>query len=236
MAMNNTHLASRWLAVVCIAILCTGACAALAEDASESLGSQLLDDLDPDLFAPPAQRSVPKRILPDLPDDALGEDLGQPSAGGPLVRVKQNMETAQALIRQPALARAGQVQRQVVADLDALIEQLAKQCCSGACQSSDQPKPSSKRSQTAGAKPGAKAGRGSAPARDSNARLGRGDPKAVNLAEREALLKDLWGHLPPHVRERLLQAHSDEFLPQYELEIEKYFRRLAEDEDAPLSN
>jgi hypothetical protein len=216
---------------------------ASAEGGSESLGTGLLDDLDPSRFGPPAGESdepdpppgpakpdFQKRILPGMPDDALGEDISQPSASGPLIRVRQNMEAASALIREPdTLDRAGELQEQVVADLDALIRQLAKQC-QGACQSSGQSKSSSRRSQTAAAKPGSKPGRGSAPARDSTTRLGRGDPQAVDLAEREALLKDLWGHLPPHAREQMLQASSDEFLPEYELEIEKYFRRLAEEQ------
>ena len=34
---------------------------------------------------------------------------------------------------------------------------------------------------------------------------------------------------PERVREQMLQSHDDEFLPKYELEIEQYFRRLAED-------
>ena len=247
MKMNRTHSMFRRLTVVGTTVV--WACAATAlcgptadENGTESLGSQLLDDLDPNQFAPPADAAparpdFQKRIVPGLTDDALGEDLGQASASGPLVEVERNMKTAQALIRAAdSLDRAPPVQQQVVADLDALIEQLAKQCCSGAGQPGEQPKPSSKRSQTASAKPGAKPGRGSSPARDSIARLQRGDPQAVNLSEREALLKDLWGHLPPHVREQMLQAHSDEFLPQYELEIEKYFRRLAEQPDERGAN
>jgi hypothetical protein len=49
------------------------------------------------------------------------------------------------------------------------------------------------------------------------------------MAQMQELLKDLWGHLPERVREQLLQAPTDEFLPKYQLEIEKYFRRLAEE-------
>jgi hypothetical protein len=52
------------------------------------------------------------------------------------------------------------------------------------------------------------------------------------LAEREELLKKLWGHLPLRSREQMLQSFSPEFLPMYELELEKYYRRLAEEQDA----
>jgi hypothetical protein len=51
------------------------------------------------------------------------------------------------------------------------------------------------------------------------------------LGDREQLLKDFWGHLPPHAREQMLQSHSDEFLPQYELEIEQYYKRLSEENE-----
>ena len=50
------------------------------------------------------------------------------------------------------------------------------------------------------------------------------------------MVKDLWGQLPPHAREQLLQSSSDEFLPQYELEIEKYYRRLAEEQQDKDAN
>lgn len=236
--MSRTLLISRWQGIVYAMLVCGCACLARSEEVGESLGSQLLDDLDPHQFAPPAaapappraEPNEPKRILPGLTDDALGEDLGEPSASGPLVRVKRNMERAHLLLRGPeTMDQAEPVQQLVVADLDALIEQLAKQCCSGSKQSSGAPKPGSQRSQAAKSKPAARPGRGTAPARDSTAQLQRGDPQAVQLADREELLKSLWGHLPLHVREQMLQSHSDEFLPQYELEIEAYFRRLAEE-------
>jgi hypothetical protein len=236
--MSEIHTICRWLAVACVTIAFTCARETRAEVADESLGSQLLDDLDPNQFAPPAAApapaatppSRPKRILPGLTDDALGEDLGRPSAGGPLVEVKRKMETAESLLRGgDSVDRAGPVQQQVVAELDALIEQLAKQCSSSSSQSNGQPKPGSQRSQSANSQQAARPGRGTAPARDSTSQIQRDDSQAVQFADREGLHKNLWGHLPPHIREQMLQAHSDEFLPQYELEIEEYFRRLAEE-------
>jgi hypothetical protein len=220
---------------LCLVIVGASGQAARSDDQGESLGSQLLDDLDPNEFSPPSKAEPgsadrPKRILPGVTDDDLGEDLGQPSAGAPLVRVKQNMESAQSLIPgRKSLDRAVPLQDRVVADLDAMIEQLEKQC-SASPQPNEQPAISSRRSQTAGAKRSSKPGRGTAAARDSEARIQQGDSQAAHLADRRALVRDMWGHLPPQVREQMLQLHSDEFLPQYELEIEKYFRRLAEDD------
>jgi len=46
----------------------------------------------------------------------------------------------------------------------------------------------------------------------------------------KSLLKDSWGHLPAHAREQMLQNSPEQFLPQYELMIERYYRRLAEEQ------
>jgi len=239
-----------WLRVAVLAIAAATASTSNAGGASspptsgsESLGGKLLDDLNPSLFgppapspkndplpvgAPPARQTFQKHIVPDLSDRGDGEDLGQPSGSAALAQIERQMQTAQSLLQQAKSPdRAGQAQQQVVADLDALIEQLSKQCQGGQCQSSEQCNSPSQRSQTAGTKPAAKPGQGSAPARDSTTRIGRNDPGAVDLGDREELVKDFWGHLPPHAREQLLQSHSEEFLPQYELEIEQYYRRLS---------
>jgi hypothetical protein len=212
----------------------------IAPAGGESLGVDLLDDLNPDLFGRPLDAVEPlparpdfrKRILPGLADEWLGEDVGPSSPQRALAWVERNMTTAASLLPQEAsLTRAGEVQRQVVADLDELIAQLAQQCRSGACESDGAPKQTSQRSQPAN-KPGEpKSGQGTSPARDSTTRLGRGDPRAAEPADREELLKNLWGHLPPHAREQMLQSYSVEFLPEYEREIEQYFRRLAEEPD-----
>jgi hypothetical protein len=112
-----------------------------------------------------------------------------------------------------------------------MIRQLEKEC-SASTQPNDQTTPSSRRSKMAGAKRASQSGRGVAPARDSESRSRQGESQPASLADRKALVRDLWGHLPPQIREQMLQAHSDEFLPKYELEIEKYFRRLAEREES----
>jgi hypothetical protein len=252
-APNNRSAILTSLAVA-IALLAVQSlpCPAAQIAGNESLGGKLLDDLNSSQFAPPPTRpattsptttppaanpgspiqSFQKRISPDLSDAPAGEDVGQPSGSAALDKIEHGMSTAQTLLSQAkAPDRAGAVQQGVVADLDALIAQLSKQCQGGGqCQSPQQSNQASQRSQASAAKPGAKPG-GSAPARDSTTRIGRNNAGAADPGERERLLKDFWGHLPPHAREQMLQLHSDEFLPQYELEIEQYYRRLS-DEDA----
>lgn len=213
----------------------------------EDLGASLLDDLQLPPAAkreenaePPAISEQPDALrLPKNLDrqlfkkfsDQQGEDIGQPSQQSPLVDIEAAMRNAQSLIAKAESVEQGAlVQQQVVADLDALIEQLAKQCA--ACQNPSDAEcenPGSRRSETAGSKPGTPKGKGTSAAQDSTARLDPGSAEAVDMAEMQELIKDLWGHLPARVREQLLQAPTDEFLPKYELEIEKYFRRLAEE-------
>jgi hypothetical protein len=241
------QLATALLMLPPIAFAATPPGSAPPATGSESLGGKLLDDLNPSQFAPPAPSPVPapqpsepaptrqsfqKRIVPDLSDDVGGEDIGQPSGSAVLARIEEKMGTAKSLLHQSkAPDKAGEVQQQVMADLDSLIAQLSKQCQGGASQSNSECNSPSQRTQASGAKPAAKPGHGSAPARDSQTRIGRNDPGAVDLGDREQLLKDVWGHLPPHAREQMLQSHSDEFLPQYELEIEQYYKRLSEEND-----
>ena len=44
------------------------------------------------------------------------------------------------------------------------------------------------------------------------------------------LMKDIWGQLPPHAREQMLQSPPEQFLPKYELMLEQYYKRLAEEQ------
>ena len=51
---------------------------------------------------------------------------------------------------------------------------------------------------------------------------------AAALARRRALIDEVWGHLPPAMRERLLNVGSDKLLPKYEDQIRRYYEALAE--------
>ncbi len=49
---------------------------------------------------------------------------------------------------------------------------------------------------------------------------------ALNI--RRALINEVWGHLPPSVREKLLNVPSEKLLPQYDTLIRRYYESLAE--------
>ena len=52
--------------------------------------------------------------------------------------------------------------------------------------------------------------------------------EAIDAAgvERRVILKEVWGHLPPKVREQMMSVSPEEFLPRYRALTEQYFKRL----------
>ena len=50
-----------------------------------------------------------------------------------------------------------------------------------------------------------------------------------DLARLQQILKQLWGHLPPKLRDQMQSSSIEEFLPKYEKLIEEYYTRLAEE-------
>ena len=204
-----------------------------------SLDNELLKGLDipprseaaPPAAAKPADR--PAGAASDLDQQlieqlARGEDIGKESPD-PLVSIGRRMRLAEELInRQVTSQKTQRVQQQVIEDLDRLIEQMKKQCQGGQCNSKSSPK--------SGAKPGSKGRAGSGentgvnqPAKESTDRT---DGKASNreeLARLQQMLKQVWGHLPPKIRDQMQSGSIEEFLPKYERLIEEYYTRLAEE-------
>jgi hypothetical protein len=59
----------------------------------------------------------------------------------------------------------------------------------------------------------------------------RTDPARLAAAEearRARMSKDVWGHLPPHLRTAMQNAFSENYLPRYEELVKKYYESLAE--------
>ncbi|TWU08659.1 hypothetical protein CA54_38950 [Symmachiella macrocystis] len=52
--------------------------------------------------------------------------------------------------------------------------------------------------------------------------------KARAAAARKRMLKDIWGHLPEAIRNRLLNNFSEEYLPKYAPEVRKYYEDLGQ--------
>lgn len=63
---------------------------------------------------------------------------------------------------------------------------------------------------------------------DSQERTDAARTLAAEQARRARMIKDVWGHLPPHVRERIEKSFSEKYLPKYEELVKKYYESLAE--------
>lgn len=65
------------------------------------------------------------------------------------------------------------------------------------------------------------------PARDSDESIREQQRRKAELASREQMVRDVWGHLPPVLRQQLLNIGTQKYLPRYERSVRKYFERLA---------
>jgi hypothetical protein len=165
---------------------------------------------------------------------SAGEDLGQ----NQLTKIMREMRSVeQRLAQSDSDPTTRKQQAQIASELAALVDQLqqqrAAQCKSGSC---DKPGSSGSKpgqpKQAGGKSPAA--GASNRPPRDSSKdkrpnHSDRPDPQATH----ELLAKILDGlSLPAKDRDQMLQASPDEFLPNYEFAIKKYFERLVEEEGA----
>jgi len=92
--------------------------------------------------------------------------------------------------------------------------------------------PSEKRGDQRGDKPGDQPGR----VADASSAAANGVPSGDGRQGRQSdwktmqsRMRRLWGELPQHAREQMLQSPAEEIPPKYERAIEEYFRRLAEE-------
>ena len=46
---------------------------------------------------------------------------------------------------------------------------------------------------------------------------------------KQRLAKDVWGHLPPQLRQELLNVYSEKYLPKYEDMVRRYYEALADE-------
>jgi len=179
---------------------------------------------------PPADLPMPA-ARGGFPD---GEDIGT-GAANPLVGIERRMRRVEQLLKQREFSDpTRQAQKQIVTDLDALIEQLKCQQCQGSSSKSGSKQASSKRS---GSKSGAASGDPRAisqegAARESSSRQQSTQTTQVerNRVDLDRFEKELWGDLPDRARQQMLNTSADQFLPEYRDAIEKYFRRLVEED------
>ncbi len=225
-----------------------------ANSSADDVDKELLRSLDDQLFDEMGEETkldAPRTEDAEAADDATGQPTDEPPSdldrkllealgGEPetaeeedaLSRVGRKMRRAKSLLeRTQAAAEVEKLQKRIVTDLDELIRQANRRrsSSSAAAQSEQQTASRQRVSQPQQAAGGAQGAGQDQPAADSTARVGETEPHRPDMEAMKQLVKDLWGHLPDREREQMMQSFADQFLPKYELMIEEYFKRLAEE-------
>ena len=166
-------------------------------------------------------------------DDELLKGLGeQPKSTGaddesnPIAAVTKKMRQVQQLMEHAKSdTQTRQLQGEIVTRLDPLTKQQPSSSSSSNQPQDQQAQERQKMEQSqqaGGQKPN------DSPAKDSSEQLRNRKNEKVDMANMQQMLKDVWGQLPPRLREQMLQSGVEQFLPKYELLIEEYFKTLAE--------
>jgi hypothetical protein len=126
------------------------------------------------------------------------------------------------------------MQESILARLDKVIDAAQKQCkqCQGGGQGSGQPKPQQQDqgSQKNAKKPGSQQGQQQQPG--ASASRDQGSKGAVAPHQKGGNIEELraeWGHLPPRLRNELIQGRDDAFSATYKSLTAEYYKRLAEE-------
>lgn len=210
-----------------LAALTVGTPAACGDDLDDALlkdlDNELLEGLDDiPLPDPPRPNDADDQPATQLQQNVDGEDIGTP-AESPLARIGSRMRLVeQRIAQEDTSTETRDMQKRIVADLALLIEQMKQQCSN--CKKS---KPGGGAAK-AGAGEGAKQA-SSRPAGDSEDRVGKSEAETARLEETKKMLDEVWGHLPPRLREQLQNSDGIRFLPKYERLIEQFYRRLSEE-------
>jgi len=201
-------------------------------------------------------RELLRELVPELPLD-VPEDATESTASLPdeLDRAVASMrDVTERLDRKDVSEETSQLQTSILDNIDSLIERLKNQPPPQSSPSqSDQSNPDQqnqnrneqsgspqnqeqKADQTA-SKPKAGTGSKSQSQTEKSEESSEKNPReaqerAAALARRRALVNEVWGHLPPAIRERLLNVQSEKLLPGYESLIRRYYESLAESHEA----
>ncbi len=171
-----------------------------------------------------------------IPPDESTTSAAAPA--NPLINIARQMRAVQhRIVENDSGPATQQTQQQIIEQLDRLIEQAKEGCCGGGkpgqarCQggSSERKKIAQSKKPSQGEKPG----KGTSPGQSGGSAAVKepAPPGRTDMQQMRALLKRLWGELPPRDREQMLQYPVEQFLPEYERMIEEYYKRLSEAKD-----
>jgi hypothetical protein len=192
-------------------------------------------------------RELLRELVPELPLDAP-EDATESKASLPdeLDRAVASMrDVTERLDRKDFSEETSRLQTSILDNIDSLIERLKNQPPPQSSPSqSDQSNPDQQnqnrnpeQKDSNASKPKAGTGSRSQSQAEKSEESSETNPReaqerAAALARRRALVNEVWGHLPPAIRERLLNVQSEKLLPGYESMIRRYYESLANSHEA----
>jgi hypothetical protein len=165
-------------------------------------------------------------------------DRSARETGDQIAKTIQKMRDVQSRVNKTDTGReTQQLQKQILSDLDSLIQatrqqqqrqqrQKPQQQPHPQQQQSPQQKPSDPQQPSSTDQP-APDGRRS-DGQESATQTSQAKAAASQAAQRQVILQQVWGHLPERLRERVLNMKDDRYLPKYEGLIRRYFEALAE--------
>jgi hypothetical protein len=214
-----------------------------------SLDEQLLERLEgkgTKSESKPQQADAPEnaRETSPAPSRAADDDGSPADDDAPLLRAIRRMRSAQERIARGDTGEATQdVQIQIVKDIQELID-LAKRRPPSPPSPPQQPEADDKpmqqdgenadgsEDQVAGAS-GEGARKQDDGADETTEQTGKPNQAEVELARRQQLINEVWGHLPPALRRELLNINSERYLPKYDEWVRRYYESLAEPSGKP---
>jgi len=220
-----------------------------------TLEQQLLEDMEANPLDADVQREL--QDPPDKPDpkerpsgddDAaqrqrmeelsrqLQRELGAAGVSeeeNPMLDIVRRMQQVQGLIDEAKTdSSTQQLQSTILANLDELLKEARKksQQCSGGKSSAKSTASRSSPSQASKPKSGSPSKPGTKPAKSTGTASGKPARPGPDRDQLSEVIKNIWGALPDRPSEEMLELPSEEFLPKYEMLIEAYYKRLAEEQ------
>ncbi len=201
-------------------------------------------DPKPDTITAPNVKTDPEGFKGTKEKSAAPKD----PLKNPLEEAINGMRSAQTLIQEKHTdEKTRKVQEEVVANLQRLIDMAKNQKSKPPSKSSSppppqnqQPKPQDGNPETQPdtpeqPKPQSEKPKSNDPqnrdnAEDSSEEKRNAKNSNANLQPRQELFNEVWGHLPPSIRQKLLNQGSGKYLPKYEDLARQYFEAIAEPE------
>jgi hypothetical protein len=181
-----------------------------------------------------AVREATAQLLDNVPTDPEAADHENPPRASSLTAMQQSFDGLAARETGMPTQQAQQSAIQALDELTKLWQQRAAQQQSLARSGQRAPmsdkSPDENSPTTTDGTGGKPTGRDATQARNSSDRDRTGADAEGELRRQRQLREAVWGHLPPKLREKMLNLPHDKTLPKYSEHIRRYYESLAEQE------